>query len=207
LLKGIIFDFDGVIVESVQVKSNAFAEIYKPYGPEIVKKVINHHEANGGMPRFEKFQFYHKSLLNKPITEKEISAMSRKFSNLVVKKVIDASYVPGASDYIKKSYDLYKLFISTGTPTDEIRKILAGRKITKYFTEVFGSPEKKTIHVKNILKKYNLKPNELIFYGDSNSDMQAAHHHNVPFILRLHQINRKHFGNYTSQTIENFLSI
>ena len=59
LLKGIIFDFDGVIADSVQVKTDAFAALYKPYGPDIVKKVVEHHEANGGMSHFEKIRLYH----------------------------------------------------------------------------------------------------------------------------------------------------
>ena len=64
MLKGIIFDFDGVIAESVQVKSDSFAALYKPYGLDIVKKVVEHHEANGGMSRFYKFRLYHESFLN-----------------------------------------------------------------------------------------------------------------------------------------------
>ena len=58
MLKGIIFDFDGVIAESVQIKSDAFASLYEQYGDNIVKKVIEHHEANGGMSRFEKIRLY-----------------------------------------------------------------------------------------------------------------------------------------------------
>ena len=41
MLKGIIFDFDGVIAESVQVKTDAFSSIYKPYGKDVVDKVVN----------------------------------------------------------------------------------------------------------------------------------------------------------------------
>ena len=41
MIKAIIFDFDGVIVESVKLKSNAFASIYKPYGLKIMKKVFD----------------------------------------------------------------------------------------------------------------------------------------------------------------------
>ena len=68
MLKGIIFDFDGVIAESVQVKTDAFVELYKQYESNIVEKVLKHHEANGGMSRFEKIKFYHESFLNKTIT-------------------------------------------------------------------------------------------------------------------------------------------
>ncbi len=117
MLKGIIFDFDGVIVESVKVKSDAFAELYKPYGTDTVKKVINHHEANGGMSRYEKFKIYHQRYLNRTITDENLSELSKIFSKLVVKKVIDCPYVPGVLDFIEKSYKQYKIFISTGTPT------------------------------------------------------------------------------------------
>jgi len=63
MIKAIIFDFDGVIVESVQVKTDAFAEIYNPFGKEIVQKVVKHHKANGGISRFEKFELYHRNFL------------------------------------------------------------------------------------------------------------------------------------------------
>ena len=102
MLKGIIFDFDGVIAESVQVKTDAFAEIYKNYGSDIVKKVVEHHEANGGISRFEKIRFYHESFLNREITERELSDLANQFSSLVLDNVIGAPYVPGAFEYIQK---------------------------------------------------------------------------------------------------------
>ena len=204
MLKGIIFDFDGVIAESVQVKSDAFAELYKSYGQVIVINVVKHHEANGGMSRFEKMKYYHKTFLNKTITDKEMATLTNQFSNLVIKKVIAAPYVPGALEYIKNCYKQYNLFISTGTPIEEIKQILKSREIAKYFTDVFGSPENKIGHIKKIISKYGLKREELLFFGDSNSDMNAAAFHRVQFVMRLHSLNHEYFGNYTGKTIENF---
>jgi len=207
LLKGIIFDFDGVIAESVQVKTDAFAELYKPYGSDIVKKVVDHHETNGSMSRFEKIHLYHESFLNKTITGKEIATLANQFSDLVVEKVIDTPYVPGALEYIKKSFKQYKLFISTGTPTEEIKQILIGRKIKHYFTGVYGSPEKKSAHLNQIISEYNFKPDELIFYGDSNTDIEAAAYHNIRFVLRVHKFNNSDFNISDDKIIENFLNI
>jgi|TARA_Y100000310_G_C20562330_1_gene753674 phosphoglycolate phosphatase-like HAD superfamily hydrolase len=204
MLKGIIFDFDGVIAESVQVKIDAFAMLYNQYGPEIVKKVVEHHETNGGMSRFEKIKFYHESFLNKTIPEKEITDLANQFSDFVVEKIIAAPFVPGALEYIQKSYEQVKLFISTGTPTEEMQRILEKKNIAHYFTAVFGSPEKKTVHVNNIISKYKLSPDEMLFIGDSNSDMDAAFFHSVPFVLRLHTLNQNHLLHYTGQTIINF---
>ncbi len=207
MLKGIIFDFDGVIAESVKVKTDAFASLYAQYGKDIIRKVIEHHEANGGMSRFEKIKIYHGSFLKKTITEREITDLANQFSELVVEKVIDAPYVPGALNYIQQSYKQYNLFISTGTPTEEMKQILDGRKITQYFTAVFGSPDKKNDHINNIEARYGMRSNELIFYGDSNSDLDAAENANIDFVLIKTSLNKKLAGTYKGKIINNFIGL
>ena len=207
MLKGIIFDFDGVIAESVQVKTDAFAALYASYGADIVSKVVEHHEANGGMSRFEKIRLYHESFLNRTVTKEEITNLASQFSELVVEKVIDAPYVPGALEYIQQSYKQYKLFISTGTPMEEIRQILECREIANYFTDIFGSPERKPFHLKHILSKYDLKPDELIFFGDSNSDLNASKDVQIPFILIKNKFNQSLSKTYTGKTINNFIGL
>ena len=57
MIRAIIFDFDGVIVDSVDVKGLAFAEIYSKYGGGIAEKVLSHHRSNGGMSRKVKFKY------------------------------------------------------------------------------------------------------------------------------------------------------
>ncbi len=53
--KAIIFDFDGVILESMDVKTKAFALLFKDY-PEHLPAVLALHQTHGGMSRFEKFE-------------------------------------------------------------------------------------------------------------------------------------------------------
>ena len=64
-VKGIIFDFDGVILNSVHVKTDAFAKMYEKYGETIVKRVLTHHLDNVGMSRYEKIKYYHENFLKK----------------------------------------------------------------------------------------------------------------------------------------------
>ena len=207
MLKGIIFDFDGVIAESVKIKTDAFSELYGPFGHDVVQKVILHHEANGGVSRFEKIKYYHKSFLQIDLSEKEIKDLAERFSALVVDKVIGAPYVPGVIEYIRKSYNHYKLFISTGTPIAEMKQILDEKKISHYFTNVFGSPEKKITHIKYILSKYNLDPGELIFYGDSKSDIDAAENEKITFILIKNMFNKAISKSHKGKTINNFIGL
>jgi len=207
MLKGIIFDFDGVIAESVQVKTDAFASLYEQYGDNIVTKVIEHHEANGGMSRFEKIKLYHGFYLNKAITNEEIEDLANQFSKLVVRKVIDSPYVPGVFKYIQKCYEKYNLFISTGTPTNEMKHILIGRGIAEYFIGIHGSPEKKSVHITKIISKYNYHPDELIFYGDANTDINAAKQASIPFVLIKNSFNEKLVKKFKGRIINNFIGL
>jgi HAD superfamily hydrolase (TIGR01549 family) len=188
----------------VQVKTDAFSILYNKYGNDIVRKVIDHHESNGGISRFEKIELYHKKFLNKSITDQEIKELSNQFSNLVLKKVIDSPYVPGALEYIRKSHEHYKLFISTGTPTSEMIQILDRRNIAQLFTAVYGSPDKKNVHIKKIISKYKYKEDELIFYGDANTDIEAAEEAKIPFVLIENSFNEKLVNSFRGKIISNF---
>ena len=56
----LVFDFDGVIVDSFDVKKTAFSNLYLQYGEDIAKKVLEFHDSgNGGMCRVKKFKFFH----------------------------------------------------------------------------------------------------------------------------------------------------
>ena len=77
-MKAIIFDFDGVILNSVNVKTEAFKELYKQYGSAVVKKVEKYHLENGGISRFEKFKYYHKNFLNIDLNSVEMRSNGKR---------------------------------------------------------------------------------------------------------------------------------
>jgi HAD superfamily hydrolase (TIGR01549 family) len=183
-IKAIIFDYDGVIAESVNVKTEAFAELYRHCGDKVVQNVVNHHEANGGISRFEKFRIYHNEFLGKEIDDIEVEELASQFSNLVLQKVIDSQYVTGAYEFIVANYENYEFFISTGTPTSEIEIILKNKNIKKYFVNIFGSPEKKDIHVAEIMMNNKFQNDEIIFIGDAITDRNAAINNGIRFIGR-----------------------
>jgi len=62
--------------------------------------------------------------------------------------------------------------------------ILKTNNIRKFFIEVYGSPEKKDIHVRKILGKYGYKNNEVVFIGDALTDRNAARTNGILFIGR-----------------------
>ena len=50
MIRGIAFDFDGVLVESVDVKTKAYARLFEEYGEGVVSRVVDYHLTNGGYP-------------------------------------------------------------------------------------------------------------------------------------------------------------
>lgn len=179
----IFFDWDGVITDSVNIKTDSFYDMFQPYGKDIQEKVKAHHLQNGGMSRFEKFRIYYNDFLGIKINEKKIAELSEQFSKLVKSKVANAAFINGAVETIKNEYKKGTLlFVVSGTPTNEMIEIAVNKGLADYFKEICGSPKKKAPWVKELLKKYNLKPQNCLFIGDAMTDYNAAKECGVNFL-------------------------
>ena len=184
VIKNIFFDFDGVILDSINCKTQAFEAMYTKYGKEIANQVKRYHLENGGVSRFEKFKYWHKQHLGVEITNEELNALSEEFSNLVVDQVIKSDEIKGSMDFIKSNYQEFRFWIITGTPTIEMKRIADRIEITPYFIGIHGSPEKKKHWVDHLLKTHQLHPNETLFLGDATTDFEAAQWGELHFALR-----------------------
>lgn len=181
--EAIFFDWDGVITDSVNIKTDAYYDMFQEFGEDIQKKVKEHHLQNGGMSRFEKFRIYYKNFLGIEIDESKVMELSDKFSKLVKQRVSASSFIEGAIETIKQQYNKgTKLFVVTGTPTDEIKEIAYIKKLDKYFLEFCGSPRKKSLWVAELLEKYNLNPKRCLFIGDAMTDYKAAIDNDINFL-------------------------
>ena len=200
----IFWDFDGVIKESLEVKSNAFFKLFEKFGHDIALKVRSHHEDNSGISRYEKLPVYLSWAGKKP-TENLISEYSVKFSKLVKQDVIESKWVPGVLDFIIENNKFFLFFLITATPQEEIEEILINLNIMHYFIKVIGAPTNKRDAVKTILKQYSISPNNSIMIGDSNSDFYAANLNCIPFILRRTKYNKNLQKELDCPMIYNFL--
>lgn len=205
-IKYIFFDFDGVLAESVTIKTEAFRQLYLCYGDDFAQRVVDHHEANGGMSRFEKIKIYSGEWLGETVSLEKIDLLSEKFSDLVMEGVINAPEVKGASEFLNTANHFEK-YIITGTPTVEIIPILKERKMIHFFKGVYGSPEKKDFWVKEILKKGSIAPNQCIFIGDALTDYNAAISNDITFILRETDEGIKLFKEYTGIRVKDLTNL
>jgi len=168
------FDFDGVLADSVEVKTRAFAKLFEPYGPENVERVVDHHRRHGGMTRAEKFRHYYREYLGTTLNDEQMADLCRRFAALVVDEVVAAPEIPGAEEFLKRWSSKLDCFVISATPDEEIREIVERRRMTGYFKGVFGSSVDKKTNLQNLLKQHDLDPLKCCFFGDAESDYQAA---------------------------------
>ncbi|SEP06204.1 HAD family hydrolase [Nitrosovibrio sp. Nv6] len=184
--QAIIFDFDGVVVESGEIKTQAFVNLYRDYGETIMTAVAQYHSSNGGMSRYQKFRYFQETLLEKPpLTPDEERQLDRRFSELVVEAVIASDAVPGAAELIRKEAKRIPLFVASGTPEAELNTIVGRRGLASYFTAVRGSPTPKQKLIADILSAHALLPERVLMIGDALIDYQSAQVNNVSFLGRV----------------------
>ena len=204
--KFVFLDFDGVIKDSVVVKSDVFENLFLHFNINIAKKVRSHHENNIGMSRFEKIPIYLK-YADQKVSEELTKSYEKKFSNIVVQKVIDSQWVNGIQDYLKKNYKKQKIFLITSTPQKEIEEIIYKLNIFQYFEMVIGSPTNKDKALKILINDYDLNSKDAIMIGDSIIDYEAAVKNKVTFILRETSLNKELQSNLSCIKIKNFMEI
>ncbi len=184
--QAIIFDFDGVIVESGDIKTQAFGELYRSYGPEIEAAVMEYHKQNGGMSRYRKFHYFQEQLLHQPpLTPQEEQDLDQRFSELVIEAVINSESVPGAEALIHNAYKHIPLFIASGTPEKELQRIVEQRGLASYFIDVRGSPQTKQALIAEILGAHALTPEKVLMVGDAMADYLGAKANNTAFLGRV----------------------
>jgi len=196
----IIFDFDGVIVDSHKVKDKAFYELFSGYGNKIAKKTQLYHLKNIGKSRFFKFDYIVKNILKEKSSNQKLKILSYQFDKITINKIIKLKAVPYLLAFLKKNNNKFIYHISTGTPQDLMIKILKKKKLDSYFEKIYGSPSSKISHIKKIKK--NRK--KTLFIGDSYEDYLSCKKTKTKFVLREHTENKKIFRNKKFLKIKNF---
>ena len=177
-----LFDFDGVLVDSTKIKTDAYRELFSDYPADVVSKIIAHHQKHGGISRVDKIRYAHKHLIDQPYSESTVNKFALTYSELVLEKVVAAEWIPGAEEFVKLHYQHIPLFIISGTPEIELREVVRRRNMAHYFREILGSPTRKPEHIRWLADNYKLEIENCFFIGDALTDYHAASETGMPFI-------------------------
>lgn len=179
----VVFDFDGTICESADVKTDAFYQLYlEEQGESFASAVRDYHLEHAGESRFEKIRYYEQEMLGRLCTEERLREVAGRFAGIVRDKVIAAPLVPGVADFFSSHRGEVPMLVASATPTDELRHIIEVRGMSEWFDDVQGSPTPKGEIVARFVQERAADPRRVVMVGDQLSDIEAARHARVHFV-------------------------
>jgi len=182
MIKLLMLDFDGVIVDSAEVKTEAFKELFGDFSEEL-EEIIEYHLDNNALSRFIKFKYIYENILKRKYDSVVERDLGRRFSEIVFKKVVDCPYIPGAIEFLDSLYGQYPMYLISATPYEELIRIVAERDLLHYFRGIFGVPPgSKYEHILNVLEIECVQSSDSIYIGDMMEDYRIAQSVGVKFI-------------------------
>lgn len=182
-LQVLILDFDGVVIESNAVKTQAFEKTFARF-PEHVEAMMAFHHAHVSVSRFAKFD--HLAALMGRADDAALKAdIAADFSRRVLEGMMEVPLVPGAETFLQMAKDRFPVYLASVTPEPELKLILAKRGLAHWFHDVYGCPPwTKPDAIRDVLLRENVKPGNALLIGDSAGDQRAALETGVKFLAR-----------------------
>lgn len=179
----VIWDYDGVILDSNDVRELGFRQCLKSFPKDHVESLIDYHNVNGGLSRFHKFRYFFEVIRGENVSDSKINSLCTEFSEIMRGELTNTSRLFGTALELiqsnKKSER--KQFVASGSEQNELRYLLTEQGLSHYFDGIYGSPTPKSEIVSMILKE-NLEENRWCLIGDSINDLDAARENNIFFI-------------------------
>jgi HAD superfamily hydrolase (TIGR01549 family) len=181
-IKTILWDFDGVILDSMAVRDWGFREIFKNFSEEQVSRLLEYHRINGGLSRYVKIRYFYEEILGESITEEKILKYAEKFSALMKQELKNTkNLILDSVTFIKENYQKYNFHIVSGSDQEELRFLCKELAIDLYFISIHGSPTPKKQLVNSLLEQYEYNKNSTCLIGDSINDYEASQKNDISF--------------------------
>ena len=180
------FDFDGIVLESLDPKQQAMAREGEAFGArfqaqlgperarEAAERLVMYHCLHGGVSRVEKFRWLYREYLDREITPDELDAHCRAFTAHALDGVLAAPLVPGIMDTLEAWKGRVPMVVCSGTPQAELDRIVEHRGLGPFFTALYGTPPGKTALLRRALDEAGADPAHTVMVGDSSTDREAA---------------------------------
>lgn len=182
-IRAVILDFDGVILESNDAKTQAFERVFSRF-PEHAAAMMAYHRAHVSESRFLKFQHLVTTYLGRSSGDPLVADLAAEFSDAMLSQLTTCPTVPGALEFLDRVGARVPLFLASVTPQEELDLVLSRRGLAQHFARVYGCPPwTKVSAVADILAGLGGAAG-VVFVGDSAGDQRAAIATGVEFIAR-----------------------
>ncbi|MCY4523945.1 MAG: HAD family hydrolase [Halobacteriovoraceae bacterium] len=197
----LIFDCDGVILDSNSLKIKAFLNTIKEYDNEIKVKFIQYVKSNFGKSRYHFFDYLLRKLIGN-YKKSTYEKLIKKFSQESYQLYLTCPITKGTKDFLKNSN--HQSYIATGSDQNEMINVFKKKSLIQYFQQINGSPRTKTEIIRNILNSTK-GFQHYYFIGDSQNDLNACKNFKqINFIyMSEYSIHKEKFSNFNGLKIKN----
>ena len=182
--KTLVFDCDGVVLNSNQLKIQAYHDVAIKFGASEAQAqlLVAHHVKLGGISRYPKFEYFLREIMKQAVTEEAIDCLLTSFTSEVKCLLMNCEIAPDLMR-LRQAIPDAKWMIISGGDQAELREIFEQRKLTGFFDAgIFGSPDNKDqILAREIARDNLVKP--ALFIGDSRYDYQASSKAGLDFVF------------------------
>lgn len=184
-VRTLVFDCDGVILDSNRVKTEAFRSSALPYGAAAAQALVDYHTARGGISRYEKFRHFLDEIVPSFPQGNEgpkLEAMLEAYA-LAVREGLMSCAIAQDLARLRAATPGVRWLIVSGGDQAELREIFKARALAWMFDGgIFGSPDSKdTILEREIAAGTLSRP--AVFLGDSRYDHEAARRAGLDFLF------------------------
>lgn len=177
-----IFDFDGVILDALSVRTKAFSYIFRDHPKKALDEFNKYHLANGGISRFVKIRYFYEQILKQELDKETEKKLIAEFAQFVRNKLYNQDLlIADTVMFIEHLPPNLSLFIASGSEQSELISLCEYLGINTFFTKIVGSPTPKAQNIAALLQEFFLNASDTVFIGDSRSDYEAAQANNIAF--------------------------
>lgn len=178
----ILWDFDGVILDSMEIRSLGFKKVLSGYPQKQVQELVTYHMQNGGLSRYVKFRYFLEVIRGEENVNGQVQELSEKYSSIMREKLPSKDLlIDEVLEFINRNHEKFDMHIVSGSDAEELRYLCRSLEINDYFISIEGSPTPKTEIVSALLSKYDYVNEKVCLVGDSINDYDAANTNNIEF--------------------------
>lgn len=179
----LFWDFDGVLMDSNEIRDRGFAEVLNDYPVHEVAALLDFHHQNGGLSRYVKFRYFFETIRKEPLTDERLQQLADSFSLTMKRLLVNPELLIGDSlDFVSRNHRCYRMHIVSGSDGNELRFLCGQLQIDKYFRSIHGSPKPKQLLISEVIEQNAYEPGKCAMIGDSFNDLDAAQHNHIQFV-------------------------